>query len=285
MSTSVVPERVSTEKPGRAGPAQGVAAVPRGVRAVAGRHRAERFAGVRAGARLRQRRAWNVAVLRAVAGQPAVRRLGLLGLRHAARQRGIDVHDGAAGLGPIVGVLVAWAIVVAYAVIAMVVIAGSGQFFGQFLVLLGWDGATSVAFQVVLALLIGGTAVTLALRDVKVSMRAALTLEVISIVAITAVLVATVLKHGIVDKAAVRVQRGDAARRRARHGARAHRLRRVRERSLARAGVRQPAARGPAGHPHQRPDLRHLLHHRLVRVHPRLRQDGHGHHGQRRAAQ
>ncbi len=96
--------------------------------------------------------------------------------------------------------LVAWAIVVAYAVIAMVVIAGSGQFFGQFLVLLGWDGATSVAFQVVLALMIGATAVTLALRDVKVSMRAALTLEVISIVAITAVLVAVVLKHGIVDK-------------------------------------------------------------------------------------
>ena len=97
--------------------------------------------------------------------------------------------------------LVAWAIVVAYAVIAMVVIAGSGQFFGQFLVLLGWDGATSTAFQVVLALAIGGTAVTLALRDVKVSMRAALTLEVISIVAITAVLLATVFKHGIVDKA------------------------------------------------------------------------------------
>src|SRR4051794_41060862 len=106
-----------------------------------------------------------------------------------------------AGLGPIVGVLVAWAIVVAYAVIAMVVIAGSGQFFGQFLVLLGWDGATSTAFQVLLALVIGGTAVTLALRDVKVSMRAALTLEVISIVAITAVLLATVFKHGIVDKA------------------------------------------------------------------------------------
>src|SRR3954469_10598520 len=106
-----------------------------------------------------------------------------------------------AGLGPIVGVLVAWAIVVAYAVIAMVVIAGSGQFFGQFLVLLGWDGATSVAFQVFLALAIGGTAVTLALRDVKVSMRAALTLEIISIVAITAVLVATVAKYGIADKA------------------------------------------------------------------------------------
>src|SRR3954453_2058183 len=53
----------------------------------------------------------------------------------------------AEGLGPIGGVLVAWAIVVAYAVIAMVVIAGSGQFFGQFLVLLGWDGATSTAFQ------------------------------------------------------------------------------------------------------------------------------------------
>ena len=105
------------------------------------------------------------------------------------------------GLGPIVGVLVAWAIVVAYAVIAMVVIAGSGQFFGQFLVLLGWDGATSTAFQVFLALAIGGTAVMLALRDVKVSMRAALTLEIISIVAITAVLLATVFKHGIVDKA------------------------------------------------------------------------------------
>jgi amino acid transporter len=106
----------------------------------------------------------------------------------------------AEGLGPIVGVLVAWSVVVAYAVIAMVVIAGSGQFFGQFLVLLGWDGAASTGVQVVLALAIGGTAVMLALRDVKVSMRAALTLEVISIVAITAVLLATVFKHGIVDK-------------------------------------------------------------------------------------
>src|SRR5215213_9529980 len=75
----------------------------------------------------------------------------------------------AEGLGPLVGVLVAWAIVVAY--------------------------------QVLLALAIGATAVTLALRDVKVSMRAALTLEVISIVAITAVLVATVAKHGLADKA------------------------------------------------------------------------------------
>jgi amino acid transporter len=107
----------------------------------------------------------------------------------------------AEGLGPIIGVLVAWAIVVAYAVIAMVVIAGSGQFFGQFLVLLGWDGATSVAFQVFLALTIGGLALFLALRDVKVSMRAALTLEIVSIVAITAVLIATVFKHGIADKA------------------------------------------------------------------------------------
>jgi amino acid transporter len=107
----------------------------------------------------------------------------------------------AAGLGPIIGVLVAWACVVAYAVIAMVVIAGSGQFFGQFLIVLGWGGADSTAFQVVLALLIGGAAVMLALRDVKVSMRAALTLEVISIVAITAVLLATVAKHGLADKA------------------------------------------------------------------------------------
>src|SRR3954451_3500931 len=106
-----------------------------------------------------------------------------------------------AGLGPMVGVLVAWAIVVAYAVIAMVVIAGSGQFFGQFLVLLGWDGATSTAFQVLLALAIGGTAGMLGLRDVEVSMRAGLTLQIISIVAITAVLLATVFKHGIVDKA------------------------------------------------------------------------------------
>ena len=107
----------------------------------------------------------------------------------------------AEGLGPIIGVLIAWACVVAYTVIAMVVIAGSGQFFGQFLVVLGWGGADSTAFQVLLALLIGGAAVTLALRDVKVSMRAALTLEVISIVAITAVLLATVAKHGLVDKA------------------------------------------------------------------------------------
>jgi amino acid transporter len=107
----------------------------------------------------------------------------------------------AQGLGPLIGVLVAWACVIAYTVIAMVVIAGSGQFFGQFLVVLGWGGADSTAFQVLLALLIGGAAVTLALRDVKVSMRAALTLEIISIVAITAVLLATVAKHGIADKA------------------------------------------------------------------------------------
>src|SRR3954470_16317833 len=107
----------------------------------------------------------------------------------------------AARLGPIIGVLVARAIVGAYAGIGMVVVAGSGQFFGQFLVVLGWGGADSTAFQVLLALVVGGTAVTLALRDVKVSMRAALTLEIISIVAITAVLLATVAKHGIADKA------------------------------------------------------------------------------------
>src|SRR3954452_16719070 len=103
----------------------------------------------------------------------------------------------AEGLGPFVGVLVAWACVIAYTVIAMVVVAGSGQFFGQFLVQLGWDGATTTAAQVLFALAIGSIALTLALRDVKISMRAALTLEVISIIAITAVLVATVVKHGI----------------------------------------------------------------------------------------
>jgi len=107
----------------------------------------------------------------------------------------------AEGLGPLIGVLVAWACVVAYAVIAMVVVAGSGQFFGQFFVVIGWDGAASTGAQVIFALLIGATALTLALRDVKVSMRAALTLEVISIVAITAVLVATLFKHGVADSA------------------------------------------------------------------------------------
>jgi amino acid transporter len=107
----------------------------------------------------------------------------------------------AEGLGPLIGVLVAWACVVAYAVIAMVVVAGSGQFFGQFFVVIGWDGAASTGAQVVFALLIGATALTLALRDVKVSMRAALTLEVVSIIAITAVLVATLLKHGVADSA------------------------------------------------------------------------------------
>jgi|1186.fasta_scaffold19827_2 amino acid transporter len=105
----------------------------------------------------------------------------------------------AEGLGPFVGVLVAWACVIAYTVIAMVVVAGSGQFFGQFLVQLGWDGATTTAAQVLFALAIGSIALTLALRDVKISMRAALTLEVISIIAITAVLVATLFKHGVSD--------------------------------------------------------------------------------------
>jgi amino acid transporter len=107
----------------------------------------------------------------------------------------------AEGFGPLIGVLVAWACVVAYAVIAMVVVAGSGQFFGQFFVVIGWDGAASTGAQVIFALLIGATALTLALRDVKVSMRAALTLEVVSIIAITAVLVATLFKHGVADSA------------------------------------------------------------------------------------
>src|SRR3954470_25067753 len=64
----------------------------------------------------------------------------------------------AEGLGPLIGVLVAWACVVAYAVIAMVVVAGSGQFFGQFFVQLGWDGATTTAAQVLFALAIGSIA-------------------------------------------------------------------------------------------------------------------------------
>lgn len=107
----------------------------------------------------------------------------------------------AEGLGPFVGVIVAWAVVVAYVIIAMVVVAGSGQFFGQFLVVLGFHGAAKTGVQILLALLIGGTAVTLALRDVKVSMRAALSLEIVSIVAITAVLLATLVKHGVTDSA------------------------------------------------------------------------------------
>lgn len=105
------------------------------------------------------------------------------------------------GLGPLVGVIVAWALVVAYVVIAMVVVAGSGQFFGQFFVLLGWSGAAGTAPQVVMALLIGTAALLFALRDVKISTRAAMVLELISIVCITTVLVATVIKFGVFDSA------------------------------------------------------------------------------------
>jgi len=105
------------------------------------------------------------------------------------------------GLGPLVGVLVTWALVVAYVVIALVVVAGSGQFFGQFLVLLGWNGAAGTAAQVVMALLIGTAALLFALRDVKISTRAAMVLELISIVCITTVLIATVVKHGVFDSA------------------------------------------------------------------------------------
>jgi amino acid transporter len=105
------------------------------------------------------------------------------------------------GLGALVGVIVAWALVVAYVVIAMVVVAGSGQFFGQFLAAVGWHGAASTAAQVVMALLIGITALTFALRDVKISTRAAMVLELISIVCITTVLVATLIKHGVYDSA------------------------------------------------------------------------------------
>lgn len=200
MSTSVVPERVSTEKPGGLGLRKGSLPFR------------EVFAQSLAGTGPSGSLAFGPALVFASAGHGTwvsyvLSLVSLLFVGWAFSVFGTRLASAgsmytmaSAGLGPIVGVLVAWAIVVAYAVIAMVVIAGSGQFFGQFLVLLGWDGATSVAFQVVLALMIGATAVTLALRDVKVSMRAALTLEVISIVAITAVLVAVVLKHGIVDK-------------------------------------------------------------------------------------
>jgi amino acid transporter len=104
----------------------------------------------------------------------------------------------AEGLGSAVGVLVGWAMIVAYFVIAMVVVAGSGQFFGQFLKLIGPD-ATGKGWQIVIDIGIGGVATYLALRDVKISTRAALVLEVISMVAITTVLVATVVKFGIYD--------------------------------------------------------------------------------------
>jgi amino acid transporter len=111
----------------------------------------------------------------------------------------------AEGFGAVIGVLVAWAMIVAYTVIAMVVIAGSGQFFGQFLGLIG-IGATSTGSQVALDIGIGSLALFLALREVQISTRAALVLEVISIVAITTVLVAVALKFGLHDSAELRLE-------------------------------------------------------------------------------
>lgn len=107
----------------------------------------------------------------------------------------------ARGLGPWGGFLAGWALLLGYLGLAMATVVGFGLYFGAFLELLGLPG-TALGAQLVLYLVAGALVTLLSFRDVRVSTRTALILEVVSIAAIAIVLVIVLVDNGLrVDEA------------------------------------------------------------------------------------
>ena len=102
----------------------------------------------------------------------------------------------ARGLGPSGAFAAGWALVIGYACIAMVGVAGTGIYFGSLLTTLGLAGSSTAAQIVIFAVAATGAA-AFAYAGIRLSTRLGLVLEVISVLAVLIVLVVVVARHGL----------------------------------------------------------------------------------------
>ena len=108
----------------------------------------------------------------------------------------------AKSLGPGSAFATGWGLVIGYAFIAIVGVTGVGIYGASLLDGLGVD-ATSRPAQVLLFALAAGAAAGLAIAGIKISTRAGLVLEVLSVTAILVLMVVVLGRHGVGDSAQV----------------------------------------------------------------------------------
>lgn len=101
----------------------------------------------------------------------------------------------AAGLGRLPGFAAAWGLVIGYAGIAAATIAGAALYAGAFLGQIGVHGGTR-GIELVLVVVAALIAVITPVRGIRLSARAGIVIEVISLAAIVAVLIATLAHFG-----------------------------------------------------------------------------------------
>jgi amino acid transporter len=101
----------------------------------------------------------------------------------------------ARGLGPTGAFAAGWGLVIGYACIAMIGLLGSALYFGSFLDRLGLSATSTLAVCIIMAVTAIGTT-AFALVGIRVSTRVGLVLEIISVSAVVAVLIAILAKGG-----------------------------------------------------------------------------------------
>ena len=101
------------------------------------------------------------------------------------------------GLGPLAGSSAGLGLTLGYAAVGAGCAIGAGAYFASWLELLGVD-ATSRGAEIALFLAFGALGAWFCYRGIQLSTRAALVLEIVSIVSLLVILVATVLRVGVV---------------------------------------------------------------------------------------
>jgi amino acid transporter len=102
----------------------------------------------------------------------------------------------ARGLGPTGAFAAGWGLVIGYTCIAMVGVAGTGVYLGNFLASLGLP-ATSTAGLIIMFAIATIAAATFAIAGIKISTRLGLVLEIISVGAVLLVLVVVLARNGL----------------------------------------------------------------------------------------
>jgi amino acid transporter len=101
----------------------------------------------------------------------------------------------ARGLGPDGAFMAGWGLVIGYSCIAMVGIAGSGIYLGNFLVTIGLPGTATAAVLAIFALAALGAG-AFAVAGIKLSTRLGLVLEIVSVAAVLLVLIVVLARNG-----------------------------------------------------------------------------------------
>lgn len=101
----------------------------------------------------------------------------------------------ARGLGPTGAFAAGWGLVIGYTCIAMVGLAGSGIYLGNFLTTIGLPGSSTLT-QVIIFVVLAAAAGRLAVTGIRISTRLGLVLEIISVLAVLVVLIVVLVRNG-----------------------------------------------------------------------------------------